>query len=44
LRTYQIFFPASFIPELKGFNNLNYYDSLLKKTKSGRVSSKTIRK
>jgi len=43
-RTFQIFFPASFIPELKSFNNLYSYDSLLKKTKHGRVSSKTIRK
>ncbi|WP_342304818.1 integrase [Methanolobus sp. ZRKC5] len=43
-RTFQIFFPTSFVPELREFNNLYSYDSLLKKTKHDRVSSKTIRK
>ncbi|WP_164999244.1 integrase [Methanohalophilus profundi] len=43
-RTFQIFFPTSFIPELKSINILKSYGSLIKLTKYNRVSSKTIRK
>ncbi|APH39776.1 integrase [Methanohalophilus halophilus] len=43
-RTFQIFFPASFILELKSISNLKPYESLLKKIKHDRVTAKTIRK
>jgi intergrase/recombinase len=43
-RTFQIYFPASFIPKLKNIGNICSYYSLLKQTKFKRVSSKTIRK
>ncbi len=43
-RTFQVYFPASFVPKLKNIRNLCSYCSLLKQTKFKRVSSKTIRK
>ena len=43
-RTFHLFFPASFIPDLKKICSIKSYDNILKDIKSGRVSAKTIRK
>ena len=43
-RTFHLFFPISYIPELKKVCSLKSYCSVLKEIKSGRVSAKTIRK
>ncbi len=43
-QTFQTFFPASYISELKKIDTLNSYDNILKKIQSERVSAKTIRK
>jgi intergrase/recombinase len=42
--TFHLFFPASFIPDLKKICSLKSYCSVLKDIKSGRVTAKTIRK
>ncbi|BBL65718.1 integrase [Methanosarcina mazei TMA] len=43
-QTFHMFFPSSYIPELKKIGNLDSYDHILKNIQSGRVSAKTIRK
>ncbi len=43
-QTFHMFFPPSYVSELKKFENLNSYDNILKKIQSDRVSAKTIRK
>jgi intergrase/recombinase len=42
--TFHLFFPTSFIPELKKICNLKSYCSVLKDLQCGRVTVKTIRK
>jgi intergrase/recombinase len=42
--TFHLFFPTSYVPELKKICSLKSYCSVLKDIKSGRVSAKTIRK
>ena len=43
-RTFHLFFPASYVPELKTICKLKSYFNILKEIKSGRVTAKTIRK
>ena len=42
--TFHLFFPTSYIPELKKIRNLVSYENTLKKIQSDRISAKTIRK
>jgi intergrase/recombinase len=42
--TFHLYFPTSFIPELKRICNLKSYCSVLKDIQCGRVTAKTIRK
>jgi intergrase/recombinase len=42
--TFHLFFPTSYIPDLKKICSIKSYCSVLKDIKSGRVSAKTIRK
>jgi intergrase/recombinase len=42
--TFHLFFPTSYVPELKKICSLKSYCSALKDIKSGRVTAKTIRK
>jgi intergrase/recombinase len=43
-QTFQMFFPASYISELKEIKNLKSYDNIMKKIQCDRVTAKTIRK
>jgi len=43
-RTFHLFFPASYVPELKKICKLRSYFNILKEIKCGRVTAKTIRK
>jgi intergrase/recombinase len=42
--TFHLYFPTSFIPELKKISRLKSYDYILKDIQCGRVTAKTIRK
>ena len=43
-KTFQVFFPTSFIPELKSIGKPRCYYNITEKIRHGRVSAKTIRK
>ncbi|WP_319506455.1 integrase [uncultured Methanolobus sp.] len=43
-KSFQVFFPTSFIPELKSIGNPRCYYNITEKIRHGRVSAKTIRK
>jgi len=43
-RTFQIFFPTAYIPEINSFKSPDKCKTVSKKLQVGRVSSKTIRK
>jgi intergrase/recombinase len=43
-QTFHMFFPTSYIPELKNIKNVESYDNILKQIQNERVSAKTIRK
>jgi intergrase/recombinase len=43
-RTFQIFFPTSYVSEMKSFHTLYQYRTVTKNLQIGRVSAKTIRK
>jgi len=43
-KTFQVYFPTSFIPELKSIGKPRCYYNITEKIRNGRVSAKTIRK
>ena len=43
-KTFHLFFPTSYIPELRKLCSLKSYCSVMKDIRSGRVTAKTIRK
>ena len=43
-KTFHLFFPVSYIPELRKLCSLKSYCSVMKEIRSGRVTAKTIRK